>query len=299
LWGPVGLIVSTPLTLCLLVAGRHIKALSVLDVLLGDSQALTMPQRFYQRALSADSMEIIVGARVFLKNNSFAAYCDMVLLPALQLARLDVASGAITPDQLARVRAAMLSVIAALGGKGRRPQRPRKQDSVLNQTGGVGRQLRQQREQWAGPFQGPLLVPPGSVMLCVGLGSISDDFATELLVRILRAEKIDARHFSIEDLDRPMPPDVSAAIVSAVYLVSAFPSDERESAETVAQTLRQRLPNACLVSVFLPGMLLQPGSAIAGIRSADRAATSLSQAMQICLNMQQTKESTGVAPNST
>ena len=55
LWGPVGLIVSTPLTLCLVVAGRHIKALSLLDVLLGDAQALTMPQRFYQRALSADS----------------------------------------------------------------------------------------------------------------------------------------------------------------------------------------------------------------------------------------------------
>ncbi len=60
LWGPVGLIVSTPLTLCLVVAGRHIKALSLLDILLGDAQALTMPQRFYQRALSADSEEIIV-----------------------------------------------------------------------------------------------------------------------------------------------------------------------------------------------------------------------------------------------
>ena len=54
LWGPVGLVVSTPLTLCLVVAGRHVKALSLLDVLLGDTQALTMPQRFYQRALSAD-----------------------------------------------------------------------------------------------------------------------------------------------------------------------------------------------------------------------------------------------------
>ena len=47
LWGPIGLIVSTPLTLCLLVAGRHIKALSLLDILLGDTQALTMPQTFY------------------------------------------------------------------------------------------------------------------------------------------------------------------------------------------------------------------------------------------------------------
>jgi len=82
LWGPIGLIVSTPLTLCLLVAGRHIKALSLLDILLGDTQALTLPQRFYQRALSADSDEIIARAREFLKRNSFANYCDLVLLPA-------------------------------------------------------------------------------------------------------------------------------------------------------------------------------------------------------------------------
>jgi hypothetical protein len=160
LWGPIGLIVSTPLTLCLLVAGRHIKALSVLDVLLGDSQALTMPQRFYQRALSADSQEIIAGARLFLKRNSFAAYCDMVLMPALYLARLDLATGAITPEQQLRVRSAMLSVIGAIAGKGRAPKRPRKQDSVLDAKG-VGRELRNQREQASGPFQGPLSVPAG------------------------------------------------------------------------------------------------------------------------------------------
>jgi len=94
-WGPVGLIVSTPLTLCLVVAGRHIRALSLLDLLLGDNQPLTMPQRFYQRALSADADEIIGSARAFLKRNSFATYCDVVLMPALYLARLDIDTGAI------------------------------------------------------------------------------------------------------------------------------------------------------------------------------------------------------------
>src|SRR6202030_306122 len=60
--------------LSLVVAGRHIKALSLLDILLGDNQALTMPQRFYQRSLSGDSQEIIAAARAFLKRNSFATY---------------------------------------------------------------------------------------------------------------------------------------------------------------------------------------------------------------------------------
>ena len=119
LWGPIGLIVSTPLTLCLLVAGRHVKALSLLDILLGDTQALTMPQRFYQRALSGDSDEIIASARAFLKQHSFANYCDLVLLPALHLARLDLEAGAISPDQQAKVRGSMVAVIAAIGGESR------------------------------------------------------------------------------------------------------------------------------------------------------------------------------------
>src|SRR5579862_8708176 len=59
IWGPLGLVLSTPLTLCLLVLGRHIRALNFLDLLLGESQALTLAQRFYQRALSGDADEIL------------------------------------------------------------------------------------------------------------------------------------------------------------------------------------------------------------------------------------------------
>jgi predicted PurR-regulated permease PerM len=288
LWGPIGLIVSTPLTLCLVVAGRHIKALSLLDILLGDNQALTMPQRFYQRALSADSDEIIASARAFLKRNSFAAYCDVVLMPALYLARLDLNTGAITEDQQMRVRAAMVAVIEAIAGEGRKFSRRHPRVSVLDHSS-AGRELRQQREQLIGRYQGPLAVPLGSVMICVGLGSIADDLATELLVRILRDQKVDARHLSIEDVSEPPPPDAVPGGVSMVYLVSAFPSDERSQGESVADKVRRRFPTACLVTVFLPGMLLQPRSVTDSIRNADKAATSLGHAVQICLNMQRDK----------
>ncbi|HEV7612876.1 MAG TPA: AI-2E family transporter [Steroidobacteraceae bacterium] len=283
LWGPIGLIVSTPLTLCLLVAGRHIKALSLLDILLGDTQALTMPERFYQRALSADSHEIIAGARIFLKRNSFANYCDLVLMPALHLARIDLVAGAITADQQSKVRSAMVAVIAAIGGDKRKPSR-RRRSSVL-EGANAGRQLRQQREQISGRWQGPLVVPPGSVMVCVGLGSMADDLATELLVRILRDQKIDARHMSIEDMAAAAPPEAVDA-VSIVYVVSAFPSDERSRGEATADEMRKRFPNACIVAVFLPGTLLQPETEIDSVRGADKAASSLGHAVQICLDMQ-------------
>ncbi len=283
LWGPVGLIVSTPLTLCLVVAGRHIKALSLLDILLGDTRALSMSQRFYQRALSADSDEIIASARAFLKDNSFAAYCDLVLMPALHLAFLDVSSGAIRREQQLKVRNTIVAVIAALGGETRSLPRRRSRVSVLDDSS-AGRQLRQQREQLTGRWQGPLAVPPGSVMLCVGLGSIPDDLATELLVRILRDQKLDARHLSVDDLQQLPPPEAAPGSVSMVYLVSAFPSSERLRAESTAAEIRRRFPGAFLVTVFLPGLLLQAGPAADTIRSADKAAGSFSEALQICLN---------------
>lgn len=283
LWGPVGLIVSTPLTLCLVVAGRHIKALSLLDILLGDTRALSMSQRFYQRALSADSDEIIASARAFLKDNSFAAYCDLVLMPALHLAFLDVSSGAISREQQLKVRNTIVAVIAALGGETRSLPRRRSRVSVLDESS-AGRQLRQQREQLTGRWQGPLAVPPGSVMLCVGLGSIPDDLATELLVRILRDQKLDARHLSVDDLQQLPPPEAAPGSVSMVYLVSAFPSSERLRAESTAAEIRRRFPGAFLVTVFLPGLLLQAGPAADTIRSADKAAGSFSEALQICLD---------------
>ena len=288
LWGPVGLIVSTPLTLCLLVAGRHIKALSLLDILLGDTQALTMPQRFYQRALSADSDELIANARDFLKRDSFANYCDLVLLPALHLARLDLTSGAISDEQQARVRSAMVAVIAAIGGEYRWPSRRRLRSSVLDKST-AGRLLRQQREQVSGRWQGPLAVPAGSVIVCVSLGSMADDLAAELLVRILREQKIDARHMSVEDLAAAPPPNAAEA-VSIVYVVSAFPSEERSRGEATAEKLRQQFSSACIVAVFLPGMLLQDDEAGIGteLEGADKSAGSLGHAVQICLDMQST-----------
>jgi predicted PurR-regulated permease PerM len=283
LWGPIGLILSTPLTLCLLVAGRHIKALSLLDVLLGDTQALTMPERFYQRALSADSDEIIAGARVFLKRNSFASYCDLVLMPALHLARIDLVAGAITVDQQIKVRGAMMAVIAAIGGESPKLMRRYRQSSVLEKTN-VGRQLRLQREQISGRWQGPLVVPAGSVVVCVGLGSMGDDFATELLVRILRDQKIDARHMSLEDLSA-VPPAGAADAVSIVYVVSAYPSEERGRGEETVETMRGRFPHACVVGTLLPGMLLQPDVEIESMPGADKSASSLGHAVEICLDM--------------
>ena len=281
LWGPVGLVVSTPLTLCLVVAGRHVRALSLLDVLLGDTQALTMSERFYQRALSADADELIASARAYLKHNSLAEYGDFVLMPALRLAIFDLERRTITSDQQIKVRKTVVAVIGALDGAQRRLARRRDAVSVLDQMS-AGRLLRQERERLIGRWQGPLTVPQGSVIICLSLGSILDDLAAELLVRALREKQLDARHLSLEDLRQTLPPEATAGGVSLVYLMSAAPGEQRKGAEAAAGQVRQRFPGAYLIGVVMPGLILQPELTIDTIRGADASAASFVEAMQIC-----------------
>jgi predicted PurR-regulated permease PerM len=282
LWGPVGLILSTPLTLCLVVAGRHVKALSVLDLLLGDTQALTLPQHFYQRALSGDPTELIADARVYLKRKSFATYCDVVLMPAMHLALIDLERGAIDELQRIKVRGTIVAVIEAIAGE-KRPFWRSVDVSVLDRTS-AGRALRQERERRAGRWQGPLQVPPGSVMLCVSLGSFADDLAAELLVRILREQKIDARHIVHEEVTQLPPPNASPDAVALVFLVSAYPDEQRRSVEALAGQLRTRIPRAQLVTVLLPGLPAEEAVPSKGLRGAYRDAHSLSEAAQVCLD---------------
>ena len=252
IWGPIGLLVSTPLTLCLVVAGRHIKGLNFLDVLLGDTPALSMSERFYQRAMSGDHEEIVTAAHTYLKRKSFARYCDKILIPALQLAAADLGKHSITPQQQAMVKSTVARVIEALGTDACRPSLRSRGGSVLDDTS-IGVHLRHQRELTAGKWQGPLAVPPGSVALCIGLGSMRDDLVTELLVRILRTQEIDARHLSLDDLGEGPPPGASAASIAMLFIVSAYPADEWDRVEALLPGLRERFPEVVFVGLLSEG----------------------------------------------
>lgn len=279
IWGPMGLILSTPLTLCLLVIGRHIKALGFLDLLLADRQVLTPPERFYQRVLSGDADEIIATARSFLKRNSFAEYCDRVLIPALYLGYLDFAAGVITQEQQIRMRNAVVAVVSALAGRKSSGLGRRRQSSVLDDLG-PGTLLRRERERLLGRWQGPLEVPPGSVVLCIGLSMPAHVLAAELLVRALTEQEIDARHISIEDLDTARPPGANPLSVAIVYLVSAFPAGQSIDLVPLCDRIRQSYPGAFVVEV-LPSRLQSHSISPAQNGEADYTVNSLVEAIQI------------------
>ena len=116
LWGPVGLLIAMPLTLCLVVLGRHVERLEFLDVLLGDRPALTPAENLYQRMLAGDPDEALESAEALLKDRSLTSYYDEVALGGLQLAANDASRGVLAGPQLERVKDAIKALVNDLSG---------------------------------------------------------------------------------------------------------------------------------------------------------------------------------------
>lgn len=118
LWGPLGLLLSTPLTLCLVVLARHVDRLKFIDVMLGDQPALTPQQAAYQRLLTGDPMEAIEQARGFLKEATIADYYEKILLGALRLAQADAELGRLDDVRLENIFKAVSEIVEDLAEHG-------------------------------------------------------------------------------------------------------------------------------------------------------------------------------------
>jgi hypothetical protein len=283
LWGPVGVLIATPLTLCLAAAGRHFEALAFLGIVLGDGPALTMAQKFYQRALSGDPAEIMEGAHGFLKRRSFAEYCDVVLLPALQLGRIDWANGEITSQQYAAVRFAIVHVLSDLDGAQRDPLQVARRSTVLDEilTGGLlwGKNFFHKRRAETPRDDG--VQPPAharALVLCLGMGLPADELGAELFVRILRGSRIDARHIKDQDdLDSLHVYGIATLNIDAVCMVTLTAPEAPEHGVELAKSVRSRLPHVRTLGLLLPGRIEHPDQ-LPVTRFVDRVATSFADA---------------------
>ncbi|WP_431858885.1 AI-2E family transporter [Azospirillum sp.] len=118
LWGPVGLLLATPLTVCLVVLGRHVPALNFLEVMLGDRPVLPVEAKIYQRLLARDPEEAVEILEGELATRSVPEVYDAVLLPALSLAEQDRARATLGPEGRQAVAAGFAEVLEALAEVG-------------------------------------------------------------------------------------------------------------------------------------------------------------------------------------
>lgn len=101
LWGIGGLILSTPLTACLLVMGKYVPGLRVFDIALGKEPVMEPPAQLYQRMLSMESEDMLELAARYIKEHSLEEFYDDVFIPALILSEEDRHNGALAPTRQA------------------------------------------------------------------------------------------------------------------------------------------------------------------------------------------------------
>jgi AI-2E family transporter len=111
LWGSVGLLLAVPLTVCLVVLGRHVEQLEFLEIMLGDQPALDPEETFYQRALAGDEDALAEQADAFLRDRRLPEYLDAIALPALALAQADAARGALLPERRERMERSVVMLL--------------------------------------------------------------------------------------------------------------------------------------------------------------------------------------------
>jgi predicted PurR-regulated permease PerM len=111
IWGPLGLLLAMPITVCLAVLGRHVEGLQFFEILLGDEPALTPEESFYQRALSGDAAEATYQAELALEAQSLETYLDRVALSGLKLAERDASRGMLGAEQAGKIAATVTEML--------------------------------------------------------------------------------------------------------------------------------------------------------------------------------------------
>jgi predicted PurR-regulated permease PerM len=184
LWGPIGLVLATPLTICLVVLGRHVDRLKFLDVMLGDEPALAPAELAYQRMLAGDAVEPIEQARSVLKQRPLFAYYEEVLIPALRLAQSDAERGDLHRDRQGRIRDAVAELVDDLSTHEDQPEPTSEPDDVPK---GPLAALTEAEES-SSPRAEPALPDrwrTGRPVLCVPGGGPLDEAAAIILAQLL------------------------------------------------------------------------------------------------------------------
>lgn len=254
LWGPVGLILSTPLTMCLMLLGKYVPQLSFLDVLLGDEPVLSPKEHLYQRLLAFDLEEAREISWLYLKENPLLHFYDQVLLPVLTLAEQDRRRNSLDESRARFIYESARELVEEASDV-----------SLANSTEPT-QSCATEKEK-----------PPATV-ICIPARNESDEVAAMMMAQILEREGHAAQALPrnqmgkiFEELEKQNPD---------VICISALHPLAPGQARPLCRQLRQRWPNVKMIM----GLWEYPGGAIKaqeriGIGCADYIGTSLEEAV--------------------
>jgi predicted PurR-regulated permease PerM len=287
LWGPIGLILSTPLTLCLVILGRHVQRLEFLDVILGDRPALTPVENFYQRMLANDPDEALDQAELLLKERSLTAYYDEIALKALQLAANDAQRGVLNADQLERIKNGMRELVRDLSDHDNRDPSLEEQAEAAESGSQAEREIAKPSPPPAAVEQlAPVWRTEAPVLCLAGRGTL-DEAASAMLAQLLRKHHLGSRVAPHEAASREHIAALNiegVAMVCISYLeISGSPAHLRY----LVRRLRGRLPKGTpiLVGLWRTEDEVLHDDALQSLVGGDHYTTSLREAVETCVRL--------------
>ncbi len=253
LWGPVGLILSTPLTLCLVVMGRHVKRLEFLDVLLGDRPTLTLTETLYQRILAGDADEAQDHAELILKERSLGTYYDQIVVKAMQLAASDAERGIIDREQLERVSSTIKVLVRGLDTYRDEKISPKKAETAHADRLLDGPALPPEPDPRNVPPAGIVLpqawVEKSPIVLCIAGRGPLDETTSVILVQLLEKHGFNGRLAKYDEVSREKIETLDAANVAIVCISFLDIGGSPAHLRYLVQRLRRRLPQGVQIIV--------------------------------------------------
>jgi predicted PurR-regulated permease PerM/CheY-like chemotaxis protein len=230
LWGPVGLLLATPLTVCLLVIGKHVPQLSFLDTLLGNEPVFEPKTRIYQRLLAGDQEEAAELLDEYLEGTPLVEVYDTVLIPALALAETHWHRGELAEDRHTFMLQSLKEIIEDLGQRQPELQAPTVSDDKAGEDSASISSLDS----------------PPVCILCLPARDEADEIAATMLAQLLETSGYMVQAVSVTARASEMV-DLVAQRQPAVVCVSATPPAAVMHARYLCTRLRARLPKVKLV----------------------------------------------------
>lgn len=263
IWGAPGLLLSTPITACLVVLGRHVESLNFIELMLGDKPPLSPVQSFYQRILASDPDEVAFQAETLLATMPLLQYYEDVAMPALALAQFDVTRGVLDKSRQGEVCESVERVVADLADHV--DVQDSESDSAAPESAPEGVEETAVRER----------DPENERVLCIAGRSPLDRAGAAVLVQLLERKHLPARLADPEALASGF----FALNPTGVQAICVFYLDHRSLAAVrySVRRLRKKFPHVPIAVCLWGSTNL---SSMAEAARADATVASLADAVQ-------------------
>jgi predicted PurR-regulated permease PerM len=292
LWGPIGLVLATPLTVVFVVLGRHLEGLKFLEIMLSDEPALSAEERFYQRLLTGDPAEATYEIELCLKEGRRLITClDDFALKALHLAQSDSERGILDEEHRQRIAWTMSEVADNLASLDERRSSEKEENRKSEEINGLASlAVQEKQDESVLPILKPSEVKPGwnedSSIICIGARTYLDNAAADMLASLIRKSGLQAREM---DSDAISPAHIvsfdaiKAKLVSLTYLgMAGRPAHIRY----LIQRLRRILPRDCMILLSYLGEDANAAmKALKATAEADAYASSLGETVETIVNL--------------